>query len=81
MTEAIGGFSINDVFAKISESVDARGAELKSALDKIDGTQLSDSEMLKMQFMVNNYNTLLETASSVTKALVDEAKQIAQRAN
>jgi type III secretion protein F len=35
--------------------------------------------MLKMQFMVGQYNAMLEATSSVTKSLVDESKQMAQR--
>ena len=82
MTEGIGGgFNINEMFAKISSTIETKGAELKDALEKLDGETLSDTDMLRMQFMVNNYNTMLEAASSVSKALVDEAKQIAQRAN
>lgn len=82
MTGINGNFSINEMFAKISSTIEAKGADLESAIANAGGEKgLSDSEMLKMQFLVNQYNTLLETASSVTKSLVDEAKQIAQRSN
>ena len=81
MTQAVGGFNVNEMFAKISEAIETKGSELQDAMSKIDGSQMSDSDMLKMQFLVNSYNTMLEIASSVTKSLVDEAKQIAQRAN
>ena len=43
--------------------------------------QISDQEMLRLQFQVNQYNVFLETASTITKALTDQAKQMAQRSN
>lgn len=81
MTQAVGGFNINEMFAKISETIESKGEELRTQMDSLGSEDLSDTEMLKLQFQVNSYNTMLEAASSVTKALVDEAKQVAQRTN
>ena len=37
--------------------------------------------MLDLQFQVGQYNAMLEMVSTVTKSLVDECKQVAQRAS
>ena len=76
------GFNINTMFNKLATTLETHGSELEGKLNELgEGENLSDQDMLKMQFMVNQYNTMLEMASTVSKALVDEAKQIAQRAN
>lgn len=76
------GLNINDMFAKVYGAIQTQGDNLKADLEKLSNADsLSDTDMLNMQFKLNNYNTMLEMASSVSKALTDEAKQIAQRAN
>ncbi len=79
MTESVG-FSINTMFDRVSETIAKKGEELNTTLNGM-GDEISDQDMLKMQFQLNQYNTMLEMASTVSKALTDEAKQIAQRAN
>ncbi len=76
-----GGFNINNMFNKIADSIQASGAELQKQMESIDPTKMDQQTMLKMQFQVGQYNAMLEAASTVTKSLVDEAKQIAQRAS
>ena len=69
------------MFASIQQTIATKGSELQSEMEQISqGSTLSQEQMLQMQFEVNQYNTLLETASTISKALTDEAKQIAQRA-
>ena len=75
------GLNINEAFNTIFQKIETQGKELKDSLNKLDGKELSDTDMLKMQFQVNTYTTLLEAASTVTKARVDEAKQLAQRSS
>ncbi len=74
------GFNINEIFNYVAEQINNKGNEVRDAMAAIkeDGN-ISDQQMLKMQFQINTYNTLLETASTVTKSLTDEAKQLAQR--
>ncbi len=76
-----GGINAEDMFKNLVSNIETRGAELKKAMDQVGEGKLDETQLLKMQFMVNQYNTMLEMTSTVTKALVDEAKQIAQRAN
>lgn len=75
------GLNINAMFAKVYDTISTQGDNLKADLDKLSSSgELTDTDMLNMQFKLNNYNTMLEMASTVSKALTDEAKQIAQRA-
>lgn len=84
MTGAVSNtssFDINAMFKTIQSSIATKGSELQAEMNKIsDGSTLSQEQMLQMQFEVNQYNTLLETASTISKSLTDEAKQLAQRA-
>jgi type III secretion apparatus needle protein len=79
MTDSVG-FNINTMFERVADTIAAKGDELNTTLNGM-GDEISDQDMLKMQFQLNQYNTMLEMASTVSKALTDEAKQIAQRAN
>jgi type III secretion apparatus needle protein len=79
MTDSVG-FNINTMFDRVAETIAKKGEELNTTLNGM-GDEISDQDMLKMQFQLNQYNTMLEMASTVSKALTDEAKQIAQRAN
>ena len=78
MTDSVG-FNINTMFDRVAETIAKKGEELNTTLNGM-GDEISDQDMLKMQFQLNQYNTMLEMASTVSKALTDEAKQIAQRA-
>ena len=80
-TGSISGFDINQMFSQIQQTIANKGSELQEEMNKIsDGSTLSQEQMLQMQFEVNQYNTMLETASTISKSLTDEAKQLAQRA-
>ena len=75
-------FNVNAAFSSIMQAIQSRENELAASMSKLEGSeQISDQDMLKMQFQVNQYNVFLETASTITKALVDQAKQMAQRSS
>ena len=75
-------FNVNAAFSSIMQAIQSRENELSASMSKLEGSeQISDQDMLKLQFQVNQYNVFLETASTITKALVDQAKQMAQRSN
>ena len=78
MTTVQGGVNITNLFDRALETVTARGREMSDKMDNM--KELSNEDMLKMQFALGQYNTLIEATSSVTKSLVDEAKNVAQRA-
>ncbi len=72
-----GGMDVSKLFQNAFDKVDQAAKTLNEQMDKINASD--PQAMLKMQFMVGNYNAMLESASSVTKSLVDETKQMAQR--
>lgn len=75
-------FNVNAAFSSIMQAIQSRENELSASMSKLEGSeQISDQDMLKLQFQVNQYNVFLETASTITKALTDQAKQLAQRSN
>lgn len=75
-------FNVNAAFSSILQAIQTREDELKTSMSDLKGEQqISDQEMLRLQFQVNQYNVFLETASTITKALTDQAKQMAQRSN
>ena len=75
-------FNVNAAFSSIMQAIQSRENELAASMSKLEGSeQISDQDMLKLQFQVNQYNVFLETASTITKALTDQAKQLAQRSN
>ena len=75
-------FNINAAFNKLATNLDNQSAKLNDAMNKMgEAEELSDQDMLKLQFQINQYNAMLEAASAMTKALVDEAKNLAQRAS
>ena len=73
--------SISNLFDTTFAQVTSKGAELKARMNAMSGKTLSTEEMVQLQFEMGQYNTLLETLSTVTKSLVDETKNLAQRAN
>ena len=73
-TGSISGFDINQMFSQIQQSIATKGTELQKEMEEISkGSTLSQEQMLQMQFEVNEYNTMLETASTISKSLTDEA--------
>ena len=75
-------FNVNAAFSSIMQAIQSRESELAASMNKLEGSeQISDQDMLKLQFQVNQYNVFLETASTITKALTDQAKQLAQRSS
>ena len=74
------GFNINSAFSKIYANLNTQATKLETAMNNV-GEDISQQDMLKLQFQVNQYNMLLEATSTISKALTDEIKQLAQRAN
>lgn len=72
---------ISAAFSKILSNVEDYGTKLQTEIETVAGQKLSQEEMLEMQFNVNKYNMMLEAASTISKSMVDELKQMAQRAS
>ena len=77
-----GDFSISEMFAKIQTNLSTQAAGLEDEMNKLaNKNEVTEMDMLDMQFKIGRYNMLLEATSTITKSLTDEAKQIAQRAS
>ena len=74
--------NINQLFQGMTDSLSVKANDLNAQINELsDGKPLSQEQMLDLQFQVGQYNAMLEMVSTVTKSLVDECKQIAQRAS
>ena len=77
----ISGLNVSQMFADFQTAIAAKGNKIQSDMNDItaEGKELGQEQMLQMQFEINQYNTMLETVSTISKSLTDEAKQLAQR--
>ena len=74
--------NINQMFETMTNSLSTKAADLNSKMTELSqGDELSQEQMLDLQFQVGQYNAMLEMVSTVTKSLVDECKRVAQRAS
>ena len=65
--------NINQMFETMTNSLSTKAADLNSKMTKLSqGDELSQEQMLDLQFQVGQYNAMLEMVSTVTKSLVDE---------
>ena len=84
MTSAINansGFDIQAMFNTMASTIESKGKDLNTQLARIKDGEMSQEQMLSMQFQINQYNMLLEATSTISKSMTDEAKQLAQRAS
>ncbi len=75
------GINISNLFDQSIASLESKGQHLQAQMDKLlQGNELSQEQLLTIQFSMGQYNALIETISTVTKSLCDSMKSIAQRA-
>lgn len=76
------GVNINAMFEGGMDAIAKTGTQLQDEMDKLlsqDGGA-SPEQMMELQFKMGQYNTMVESLSSITKSLTDSMKSIAQRA-
>lgn len=78
-TTSPGMFNVNEMFNKLFTSVSSNATSLKTKLESVNGQELDQGTLLSLQYEVGTYNTMLELTSNMTKSVIDEAKNIAQR--
>ncbi|MGN1037809.1 MAG: EscF/YscF/HrpA family type III secretion system needle major subunit [Mailhella sp.] len=81
--DSVSGFNISQMFDQSLQSIEKRGASLNTKMDEIlsDGEEISNEQMIQLQFEVGQYNALMEALSSVTKSMTDMMKSLAQRSS
>ncbi len=79
----LGGINIQNFFNNSLQSIEDRGEKLQAKMKELQngGANLSQEQMLQLQFEMGQYNALLEAISTVSKSLTDSMKSIAQRAS
>ena len=76
----VGGINMQQVFNNGLAGLDKDGQALQSKIDAISAKgEVSQSELLQLQWSMGQYNAKLETISSVTKSMNDMLKSLAQR--
>lgn len=81
MSTDFSGLNVSKMFSDFQTAIAEKGNKIQKDMDAItsSGSELGQEQMLQMQFEINQYNTMLETVSTISKSLTDEAKQLAQR--
>ena len=76
----VGGIDMGAMFRNATAGLDKDGQALQSKIDAISGKgEVSQAELLQLQYSMGQYNAKLETISSVTKSMQDMLKSLAQR--
>ena len=74
------GIDFGSMFQKVSDGLKADGDALQQKIDTLSQNKnVSHQELLEMQFAMGQYNAKMEALSSITKALQDTLKSLAQR--
>ena len=81
MSTDFSGLNVSKMFSDFQTAIAEKGNKIQKDMDAItsSGSELGQEQMLQMQFEINQYNTMLETVSTISKSLTDESKQLAQR--
>lgn len=73
-------FNISTAFNKMFNTIEQQGAKLQQQMNILSQqTEISATDLLKLQYEMGMYNTTLELLSTVTKSVTDELKNLAQR--
>ncbi len=76
----MSGINLGDLFSKTTQNISAQGSDLEKKMVEISSKdEVSQGEMLDMQFAMGQYNAKMEVLSSVMKSMQDMLKSLAQR--
>ena len=76
------GLNINQLFTNTLNDVTSDGQKISQRMEELSkGENLSQEQMVQLQFEVGQYNAKIEALATVTKAMTDMLKSLAQRAN
>lgn len=76
----ISGIDFGSMFKNGVAGLESDGKALQSKIDAISGKKdVSQGELLQLQYAMGQYNAKLETISSLTKSMNDMLKSLAQR--
>ena len=75
------GVDISAMFENGMDSIGDKGSQLQAEMDALLNQEggASPEQMMELQFKMGQYNTMVESLSTITKSLTDSMKSIAQR--
>lgn len=80
--DSIGGLNVNQMFENTLQGISTKGTDLNAKMAELaGGDELSNEQMISLQFEIGQYNTMMEALSTVTKSMTDMMKSLAQRSN
>lgn len=81
--DSISGFNVSQMFENTLQSVSTKGSDLNARMESLlsSGEELSNEQMISLQFEVGQYNAMMEALSTVTKSMTDMMKSLAQRSS
>ncbi len=80
--DSISGFNISQMFENTLQGISTKGSDLNAKMESLaDGSELSNEQMISLQFEIGQYNAMMEALSSVTKSMTDMMKSLAQRSS
>ena len=78
--DSISGFNISQMFENTLQGISTKGSDLNAKMQELsDGSELSNEQMISLQFEIGQYNAMMEALSTVTKSMTDMMKSLAQR--
>ncbi|WP_294446112.1 EscF/YscF/HrpA family type III secretion system needle major subunit [uncultured Mailhella sp.] len=80
--DSISGLNISQMFENTLQGISSKGSDLNAKMAELaNGEELSNEQMISLQFEVGQYNTMMEALSTVTKSMTDMMKSLAQRSS
>ena len=81
--DLISGFNVSQMFENTLQGISSKGSDLNARMENLlaSGEELSNEDMISLQFEVGQYNAMMEALSTVTKSMTDMMKSLAQRSS
>ena len=81
--DSISGLNISQMFENTLQGISSKGSDLNARMENLlaSGEELSNEDMISLQFEVGQYNAMMEALSTVTKSMTDMMKSLAQRSS
>ena len=70
-------FDMKNINNQVNSGIDSLGGQIQSQMSKVSqGEDLSEQDMLKLQYDMNRWNILVSMATNIQKTWADTIKQI-----
>lgn len=81
--DSISGFNVSQMFENTLQGISSKGSDLNARMENLlaSDQELSNEDMISLQFEVGQYNAMMEALSTVTKSMTDMMKSLAQRSS